>query len=119
MMQKEKTKMIMAAPCCVSLNAGARRVAPPHVLAISSVLIHWLTSIYRDCIGDSILAGDQRWAGTFGVNLDFVARSHCSVEFISFDDMQVCGTIHYKKGPFSLLLFFSQEIAGLQHPSYI
>ncbi len=44
----------------------------------------------RDCIGDSSLAGDQRWAGTFGVNLDFVARSHCSIEFISIDDIKVC-----------------------------
>lgn len=42
----------------------------------------------RDCIGDSSLSGDLRWAGTFGVNLDFVARSHCSVEFISIEDMQ-------------------------------
>jgi hypothetical protein len=44
----------------------------------------------RDCIGDCSLAGDPRWAGTFGVNLDFVARCHCSVEFISVEDMQVC-----------------------------
>jgi hypothetical protein len=43
----------------------------------------------RDCFGDCVLAGDLRWAGTFGVNLDFVARSHCSVEFISIEDMQV------------------------------
>jgi hypothetical protein len=43
----------------------------------------------RDCIGDCVLSSDLRWAGTFGVNLDFVARSHCSVEFISTEDMQV------------------------------
>jgi hypothetical protein len=43
----------------------------------------------RDCIGDCVLTGDNRWAGTFGVNLDFVARSHCSVEFIPTEDMQV------------------------------
>jgi hypothetical protein len=43
----------------------------------------------RDCIGDSALSGDLRWAGTYGVNLDFVARSHCSVEFISMEAMQV------------------------------
>jgi hypothetical protein len=47
----------------------------------------------RDCIGDSSLAGDQRWAGTFGVNLDFVARCHCSVEFISIEDMKVCTNV--------------------------
>ncbi len=43
----------------------------------------------RDCIGDCVLAGDFRWAGTFGVNLDFVARSHCSIEFIATEAMQV------------------------------
>jgi hypothetical protein len=44
----------------------------------------------RDCIGDCSLAGDPRWAGTYGVNLDFVARCHCSIEFISLEDIQVC-----------------------------
>jgi hypothetical protein len=43
----------------------------------------------RDCIGDCVLAGDVRWAGTFGVNLDFVARSHCSVDFVATDDIKV------------------------------
>ena len=33
--------------------------------------------------------GDHRWAGTFGVNVDFVARSHCSVEMILLEDMHV------------------------------
>ncbi len=42
----------------------------------------------RDSIGDSAIAGDLRWAGSFGVNIDFVARSHCSVEFITIEDMQ-------------------------------
>ncbi len=49
----------------------------------------YLSLACRDCIGDCVLAGDLRWAGTFGVNLDFVARSHCSVDFISIEDMQV------------------------------
>jgi hypothetical protein len=40
-------------------------------------------------MGDSSLAGDARWSGSYGVNLDYVARSHCSVEFISIDDIQV------------------------------
>jgi hypothetical protein len=40
-------------------------------------------------MGDSVLAGDLRWAGTYGVNIDFVARSHCSVEYISIEAMQV------------------------------
>ena len=34
--------------------------------------------------------GDPRWAGSFGVNVDFVARSHCSVEMIMLEDIQVC-----------------------------
>ncbi len=43
----------------------------------------------RDSIGDAAIAGDIRWAGSFGVNVDLVARSHCSVEMITLDDMQV------------------------------
>ncbi len=35
------------------------------------------------------MAGDLRWAGTFGVNVDFVARSHCSVALITMEDIQV------------------------------
>ena len=53
------------------------------------VNLHLPLFICRDCLGDSSLAGDLRWAGTYGVNLDFVARSHCSVEFISIEAMQV------------------------------
>ncbi len=36
-----------------------------------------------------MVAGDLRWAGTFGVNIDFVARSHCSVALITTEDIQV------------------------------
>jgi hypothetical protein len=43
----------------------------------------------RDPVGDCVVAGDLRWAGTFGVNIDFVARSHCSVAFITLEDIQV------------------------------
>jgi hypothetical protein len=46
----------------------------------------------RDSIGASAIAGDLRWAGSFGVNVDFVARSHCSVEIILLEDMAVCDT---------------------------
>ena len=52
-----------------------------------------LLSVCSDCLGDSSLAGDMRWAGTYGVNLDFVARSHCSIQFISIDAMQVCAAV--------------------------
>ena len=43
----------------------------------------------RDSVGASAIAGDLRWAGSFGVNIDFVARSHCSVEIILLEDMIV------------------------------
>jgi hypothetical protein len=43
----------------------------------------------RDPIGDSAIAGDMRWAGSYGVNIDFVARSHCAVEVIPIEEIQV------------------------------
>ena len=39
------------------------------------------------------MAGDVRWAGTFGVNIDFVARTHCSVALIALEDVQVTNTV--------------------------
>ena len=42
-----------------------------------------------DSVGDNCITGDSRWAGSFGVNLDFVARSHCSVEMIKIEDIEV------------------------------
>ena len=45
-------------------------------------------SYTRDSIGDSAISGDLRWAGSYGVNVDFVARSHCAVEIILLEDMQ-------------------------------
>ncbi len=48
----------------------------------------WLCP-HRDTIGDSAIIGDYRWAGTFGVQADFVATTHCSVAFISTQDIQV------------------------------
>ena len=43
----------------------------------------------RDSIGSSCVVGDNRWAGTFGVQADFIAKSHCSVEYIAKDDILV------------------------------
>jgi hypothetical protein len=48
-----------------------------------------VNSLLRDSIGASAIAGDLRWAGSFGANIDFVARSHCSVEIILLEDMVV------------------------------
>jgi hypothetical protein len=31
---------------------------------------------YSDCIGDSVIAGDLRWGGSYGVNVDYVARRY-------------------------------------------
>jgi hypothetical protein len=48
----------------------------------------------RDSFGDGAISGDRRWAGSYGVNVDFVARSHCAVEVILVEDMEV-STINY------------------------
>ena len=32
---------------------------------------------------------DFRWAGSYGVQVDFIARSHCSVEIIKTEDIMV------------------------------
>jgi len=42
-----------------------------------------------DSIGDNVVAEDLRWGGTFGVNVDFVARTHTSVAFIKLESIQV------------------------------
>ena len=55
----------------------------------------------RDSLGDSSVAGDSRWAGSYGVNVDFVARSHCSVAIIGVEGIQV--------SPRAALLMFSQS----------
>jgi hypothetical protein len=34
-------------------------------------------SFPRDVFGDSALVGDLRWAGTYGVSGDFIARDNC------------------------------------------
>ncbi len=54
-----------------------------------SRLVSFHATCGRDSIGDASIAGDLRWSGAFGVNVDMVARSHCSVEMILLDDLQV------------------------------
>ncbi len=52
----------------------------PYTWPISSNFIphlHFMDSFSRDVIGDSALVGDPRWAGTFGVSGDFIARDNC------------------------------------------
>jgi hypothetical protein len=36
-----------------------------------------------------VVVGDTRWAGTFGVAADFVAKTHCSVEVIASEVIEV------------------------------
>ena len=33
--------------------------------------------------------GDERWAGIYGVSADYIALTHCAVEYISFDEIMV------------------------------
>ncbi len=42
-----------------------------------------------DSIGSCCIVGDKRWAGAYGVVADFIASSHCSVEYISKEDIKV------------------------------
>ncbi len=35
------------------------------------------------------MLGDERWAGTYGVSADYIALTHCAVEFISLEEIQV------------------------------
>ena len=50
--------------------------------------VSWLLP-NRDSIGGSSVVGDLRWAGMYGTNVDFVARSHCSMEIILLHDIEV------------------------------
>ena len=67
-------------------------------LSIFSFLIQSLTPCCRrDAIGDSVVAGDLRWGGTYGVNVDFVARSHTSIAFIKIESVQVTFAVFLPK----------------------
>jgi hypothetical protein len=58
-----------------------------------------------DSIGDSTISGDLRWGGSLGVNVDFVARSHCSAEFIRLEDMHVFAPNQLCETKFCYFLF--------------
>jgi hypothetical protein len=55
---------------------------------ISKPVLNNIHVVCRDSFGESSIAGDKRWAGSYGVSIDFVARSHCSVEIILIEDIQ-------------------------------
>ncbi len=50
-------------------------------------------AVRRDSVGGNSVVGDQRWTGSFGVNVDLVARSHCSVALIASQDILVMPSI--------------------------
>ena len=43
----------------------------------------------RDVVGDCSILGDLRWAGAWGINADFAARTACSVMSIATADILV------------------------------
>ncbi len=43
----------------------------------------------RDHLGDCVVIGDERWAGSYGMDADFVAQDHSSVLFIKTRDIKV------------------------------
>ena len=45
--------------------------------------------MHRDSVGGNVVVGDKRWTGLYGVNVDLIARTHCSVAFISTNDILV------------------------------
>ncbi len=45
--------------------------------------------VSRNVVGDCHLLGDQRWAGAWGIDADFSARTACSVMRISSSDILV------------------------------
>jgi hypothetical protein len=40
-------------------------------------------------LGGGTVVGDMRWTGTYGVSVDLIARTHCSVEVIKYEDVLV------------------------------
>ncbi len=84
----------------------------PCMLAVMvELLIHHYDAVCRDPVGDCVVAGDLRWAGTFGVNVDFVARSHCSVALIAIEDIQVmsCTGFQIEAGNLVNLIFNTES----------
>jgi hypothetical protein len=51
-------------------------------------------AIHSDSVGGNAVVGDERWTGSFGVNVDLVARSHCSVAMIASQDILVTPCVH-------------------------
>ncbi len=55
---------------------------------------------HRDCLGGGTVVGDSRWCGAYGIQADFIARSHCAVEVISTEDIEVVLLVKWTKPDF-------------------
>ncbi len=68
------------------------------------------------------MLGDDRWAGTYGVSADYIALTHCSVEYIALEDILVSSVFQFLAHLFNLkaiprfvvLVLVSQSAFGLQ-----
>jgi hypothetical protein len=59
------------------------------VLSASPYVTEFILLLSRESIGSSCILGDDRWAGTYGVSADYIALTHCSVEYIALDEILV------------------------------
>jgi hypothetical protein len=59
---------------------------------------------FRDVFGDCALVGDLRWAGTYGVSGDFIARDNCR---------QIEMTMEVYLGKVRFVLVAYKGVAGL------
>jgi hypothetical protein len=64
-----------------------------------------------DTMGGCTVVNDTRWAGAYGVNVDFVARTHCSVEVVTNEDIQVHLTASFCSLLYINLLFLFTTIS--------
>ena len=82
-------------------------MAPPELIQLSHSMLLWFASM--DSLGGGTVAGDLRWTGSYGVRADILARTHCSVDLITTEDIKVlhhCGAVLKFTGskPFNMLL---------------
>ena len=78
---------------CVSrplslLNQDSSQQSYLKVLTFVVVTV-WTWGLSSESIGSSCVLGDGRWAGSYGVDADYIALTHCSVEFIPLDAINV------------------------------
>jgi hypothetical protein len=52
---------------------------------------HYVEHAHRDSVGGTAVIGDLRWTGSYGINADLIAKTHCSVEYIKTKDIEVFG----------------------------